>query len=64
MIYFPSILKAMSLSDIISNITTFVDLKFSLEKWCKGEFDIDWNSVKWGVTVYISFHLIMWVMFW
>ena len=25
----------------------FTELKFSLEKWYKGEFDVGWNDVEW-----------------
>ena len=34
------------LSNIMSVVTTSVELKLSLEKWCKGgEFNVDWNDM-------------------
>ena len=31
------------LNDIMSDVVTFGELKFTLEKWHKGEFDLGWN---------------------
>ena len=34
------------LSDVMSNVMTFTELKFSLETWCKDEFDAGRNDVR------------------
>ena len=32
--------RVKSLSDVTSDVTTLAELKFTLEKWRKGEFDV------------------------
>ena len=41
----PFMTEVTQLSDVTSDVTTFDDLTFPLEKWRKGEFDVDRNDV-------------------
>ena len=38
--------------DVTSDIMTFTDLKFNLEKWCKNELNLDRNDVMQGITLF------------
>ena len=42
----------VTLSDIMSDVMTFAELKFDLEKWRKGKFDVYWNDLNWDISVY------------
>ena len=33
---------------------TFAKLKFTLEKWHKGKFEVGRNNIKWGITVQVT----------
>ena len=46
------------LSDETSNIMTFAELKFNLEKCRKCKFVIGLNVVKWGISEFIDFYWI------
>ena len=41
------------LSNITLHVMTFVELKFNLVKWFKGEFDVSQNDEKRTITVLI-----------
>ena len=40
----------MLLSDVMLYIIMFTKLKFSLEKWHKGKFDVVQNGVQWDIA--------------
>ena len=41
------------MSDVTSDVMTFPELKFTVEKWRKGEFDVDRNDVNRDISVSI-----------
>ena len=36
---------------------TFTELKFSQEKWNEIKFEIEWNDVNQGITIYIYIYI-------
>ena len=49
LIFTPFIMMQVTLlSYVTSNVMTFTELKFGLEKWRKGEFNVGRNDVKRG----------------
>ena len=48
---YPFIMQVTLVSDITSDVMTFSELKFSLEKWHEGIFNVNRNNEKWGFTV-------------